>query len=131
MLNQIKTKNITAPADYFTKTCETESVYYENVLTLIAESVASQMSLSFVLGLIIFGVVTEILLIVKYDKKKEQQDIKMLVKETSNNIYTENDEKDCLGIDKVLRIIDTLRSDIQKLKVDVRVITEKTQEFVL
>ena len=106
-------------------------MYYENVLTLIAESVASQMSLSFVLGLIIFGVVTEILLIVKYGKKKEQQDIKMLVKETSNNIYTENDEKDCLGIDKVLRIIDTLRSDIQKLKVDVRVISEKTQEFAL
>ena len=128
-LIKLKQKILQPPADYFTKTCETESVYYENVLTLIAESVASQMFLSFVLGLIIFGVVTEILLIVKYDKKKEQQDIKMLVKETSNNIYTENDEKDCLGIDKVLRIIDTLRSDIQKLKVDVCVITEKTQEF--
>ena len=55
----------------------------------------------------------------------------MLVKKTSNNIYTENDENDCLEIDKVLRIIDMLRSDIQKIKVDVRVITEKTQEFAL
>ena len=130
-LIKLKQKILQPPADYFTKTCETESVYYENVLTLISESIVSQVFLSLILGLIIFGVVTEILLILKCNKKKEQQDAKKLVKETNNNIYPVSNKKNCLGIDKVLRNIDTLRSDIQKVKTDVRVITEKTQKFLL
>ena len=130
-LIKLKQKILQLPADYFTKTCVTESVYYENVSTLIAESIASQIFLSLILGLVIFGVVTEILFIVKHYNKKEQQDVKMLVKETGNNIYTGNNKKNCLGIEKVLRNIDTLRSYIQKVKADVRVITEKTQEFAL
>ena len=52
-----------APTEYFRKTCDAEVVYYENVLTLLGESLSSQIFVTITLGLILYGVVTEILII--------------------------------------------------------------------
>ena len=120
-----------APTEYFRKTCDTEVVYYDNLLTLLAGSLSSQIFVMITLGLILYGVVTEILIIAKYYEKKRKQDVTMIASDNNDNRYIKNaEEGKSSEIDRAHRNMDVLCSDIQKIKADIRTISLKMSKFL-
>lgn len=110
---------------------DTEVVYYDNLLTLLAGSLSSQIFVMITLGLILYGVVTEILIIAKYYKKKRKQDVTMIASDNKNNRYIKNAEEDeSSEIDRAHRNMNVLCSDIQKIKADIRTISLKKSKFL-
>ena len=83
------------------------------------------------LGLILYGVVTEILIIAKYYEKKRKQDVTMIASDNNDNRYIKNAEEDeSSEIDRTHRNMNVLCSDIQKIKADIRTISLKMSKFL-
>ena len=120
-----------APTEYFRKTCDTEVVYYDNVLTLLGESLPSQIFITITLGLILYGVVTEILIIGKCYKRKRSQDVIVIRSDNKDNGYIiDTEDNELSEIDNAHSNMDILCSDIQKIKADIGTISLKNSKFL-
>ena len=120
------------PTEYFRRTCDVDVVYYDNVLAFLVDSLPIQIFGTITLGLILYGVATEILIVAKYYKRKRSQDVTVIRSDNKDNGYIKNTEdNESSETDNAHRNMDVLCSDIQKIKADIMTISLKKSKFVL